>query len=135
MFQLIRRVEEVVYYILFNTFLVALGAFLPWLHPGLFVVGLRGIDMMDGKVILGLALIGFLAAAYQLVQKRGRFYWIYGLVGFLILLVTILDLFTFYQNRYPIGPGIYLAALGGLQVTGAYIVMLFRSGRGGPPPV
>ncbi|MBI3804303.1 MAG: hypothetical protein HY282_11140 [Nitrospirae bacterium] len=124
-----------VYYILFNTFLVALGAFLPWLHPGLFVVGLRGIDMIDGKVILLFALIGFLVASYQLIQKRGRFYWLYGVVGFLILLVTILDLYTFYQNRYPIGPGIYLALLGGLQITGAYILMLLRPGRGASPPV
>lgn len=123
-----------VYYILFNTFLVALGCVLPWLHPGLFVVGLRGIDIMDGKVILGLALICFLAASYQLLQKRGRFDWIYGLIGFLILIVSALDLYTFYENRYPIGPGIYLAALGGLQITGAYVLMLFRQRRGSPPP-
>ncbi|TAK02466.1 MAG: hypothetical protein EPO39_13370 [Candidatus Manganitrophaceae bacterium] len=123
------------YYILFNTFLVALGCVLPWLHPGLFVVGLRGIDMVDGKLILGLALIGLLAASYQLLQKRGRFYWIYGLIGFLIFIISALDLYTFYQNRYPMGPGIYLAALGGLQLTGAYLLMLFRQGRGAPPPV
>ncbi len=122
------------YYILFNTFLVALGCVLPWLHPGLFVVGLRGIDMVDGKLILGLALIGFLAASYQLLQKRGR-YWVYGLIGFLILIISALDLYTFYQNRYPIGPGIYLAALGGLQLTGAYVLVLLRQGRGSSPPV
>lgn len=122
------------YYILFNTFLVALGCVLPWLHPGLFVVGLRGIDMMDGKIVLGLALIGLLAAAYQLLRKGERFYWVYGLIGFLILIISMLDLYTFYQNRYPIGPGIYLVALGGLQLTGAYILFLLKQGRGTPPP-
>lgn len=122
------------YYILFNTFLVALGCVLPWIHPGLFVVGLRGIDMIDGKVALGLALIGLLAASYQLLQKRGRFYWVYGLIGFLILMIATLDLYTFYQNRYPIGPGIYLVALGGLQLTGAYILFLLRQGKGASPP-
>lgn len=123
------------YYILFNTFLVALGTVLPWLHPGLFVVGLRGIDIMDGKVILALALIGLLAASYQLLQKRGHFYWIYGLIGFLILIVSALDLYNFYQNRYPIGPGIYLTTLGGLQLTGAYVLTLLRQRRGASPPV
>ncbi len=119
-----------IYYILFNISLVTLGCFLPWLHPGLFVVGLKGYQMIDGKVILALALIGFSVAAFQLLQRRGRFDWLYGLIGFAILMITALDLYTFYLNRYPIGPGIYLVALGGLQLTGAYLFLLFNRKKG-----
>lgn len=121
------------YYILFNTFLVMAGVFLPWIHPGLFVVGLRGIEMIDGKIVFLLACIGFVTISYEIIRKRGRFFWLYGAVGFLILMVTALVLYNFYQNNYSSGPGIYLSALGGLQLTGSYIVFLFKQGRRSPP--
>ena len=122
------------YYILFNTFLVVLGVFLPWIHPGLFVVGLRGIDTMDGKIVLTLAFIGFLMISYELITRRGQFYWLYGGIGFAVLIVTSMVLYNYFQNNYSSGPGIYLSFLGGLQLTGSYVVFLFKHGRRLPPP-
>ena len=122
------------YYILFNTFLIILGVFLPWIHPGLFVVGLRGTNTMDGKIVLVFALIGFLTVSYELIKRKERFYWLYGGVGFATLIVTSLVLYNYYQNNYSSGPGIYLSVLGALQLTGAYVVYLFRQGRRSPPP-
>ncbi len=122
------------YYILFNTFLIILGVFLPWIHPGLFVVGLRGTNTMDGKIVLVFALIGFLTVSYELIKRKERFYWLYGGVGFATLIVTSLVLYNYYQNNYSSGPGIYLSVLGALQLTGAYVVYLFRQGRRLPPP-
>ncbi|MFQ5779575.1 MAG: hypothetical protein ACE5HN_02160 [Nitrospiria bacterium] len=117
------------YYILFNTFLVIFGCFLPWIHPALFVVGMRGIEMVDGKIVLGLGAIGFLSISYELLMKKERFYWLYGIVGFVVFIIAVLVLINYYQNEYSSGPGIYLAALGGLQLTGAYVVVLFKKGR------
>lgn len=116
------------YYILFNMALLLLGCSLPWLHPALFVVGLRGIDMIDGKAILILAFFGFLTGAYQLIWKKEGFYWLYGTIGLVTGVITGMDLYQFYQSRYPVGPGLYLAALGGLQLIGCYLVTLFRGG-------
>lgn len=123
------------YYILFNLALVILGCFLTWLHPGLFVAGHLGIQTFDGKIILGLALIGFLHVSFQVIWRKRGNDWINGLVGFLIFIISGLVLYDYIRNRYPIGPGIYLTAVGGLQLTGAYLLMLFRQGRGAPPPV
>ncbi|GEM_PF-2382636 len=125
---------KMLYYILFNLALVILGCFLTWLHPGLFVAGHRGIQTFDGKIILGLALIGFLHVSFQMIWRKKGYSWINGLVGFFIFIVSVLVLYDYIRNQYPIGPGIYLAALGGLQLTGAYVVMLFQRGRGAPPP-
>lgn len=123
------------YYVLFNMFLVVVGCFLPWTQPGLFVVGLRGIDMKDGKIIVALALIGFATISYHLLKKQERFYGLYGAIGLAVLVVTGMDLYIFYMNRYPMGPGIYVSAVGGLQLAGSYIVWIITKGRRSPPPV
>lgn len=123
------------YYILFNTFLVILGVFLPWLQPGLFVAGHRGIQTSDGKVVLAIALIGFVMISYELIRRKERFYWLYGGVGFAVMIITSLVLYNYYyQNNYSSGPGVYLSLLGGLQLTGTYVVYLFTQGRRSPPP-
>lgn len=123
------------YYILFNMFLVIFGVFLPWLQPGLFVAGHRGIETNDGKIVLIIAVIGFVMVSYELIKRKARFYWIYGGVGFAVLIITSLVLFNYYyQNNYSSGPGIFLSLLGGLQLTGTYVVYLFKQGRRPPPP-
>lgn len=126
--------EQMQYYILFNTFLVILGVFLPWIHPALFVVGLRGIDTMDGKIVLVFGFIAFLIISYELIKRTERFYWLYGGAGFAVLIYTLVVLYNYYyQNNYSSGPGIFLSLLGGLQLTGIYVVYLFRQGRHPPP--
>lgn len=122
------------YYTLFNLALVILGCFLTWLHPGLFVAGHRGIQTLDGKIILGLALIGFLNVSFQMILRKKGLDWVNGLVGFSIFIVSGLVLYEYFQNRYPIGPGVYLTTLGGLQLTGTYILFLLRQGRRVSPP-
>ena len=113
-------------YHLFNAFLVLAGCFLPWIHPGLFVPGLRGVEMFDGKVALSLALIGFGTASFQLIQKKEGLDWLFGGIGLAIGVIAGMDLYIFYRNRYSIGPGLYLTALGGLQLTGSYVLILYR---------
>jgi hypothetical protein len=113
--------------ILFNLTLIVVGCFLPWLHSALFVVRLRGVEMVDGKVVLGLAAAGFLWMLYQiLLGKKASLPneepapssrpFFYGVIGLAVVAVTGLDLALFYQKGYPIGPGIYLACLGGAQL-------------------
>lgn len=121
------------YYILFNMLLIAFGCLLPWLIPGLFVVGLRGIQMMDGKIVLALAVIGLLAIAYHLVSRRG-FDWLYGVVGLATAVISGMDGYSFYKSGYTIGPGVYLVALGALQLIGSYIVLLIEGGEKKFPP-
>ncbi len=121
--------QAVLYYILLNLILIAIGCTLPWLHPALFVVRLKGIDMVDGKVIFVLALMGFVGVLYQLIQKRGvttraggrGFFVFYGVVGLAVVAITGLDLTLFYKNNYPIGAGIYLSFLGGIQLVGCFL--------------
>ncbi len=122
------------YYILFNLVLVIFGCFITWLHPGLFVAGHRGIQTFDGKIILGLGLIGFLNVSIQMIWRKKGLDWLNGLIGFLIFIVSSLVFYDYYQNRYPIGAGLYLTSLGGLQLTGAYILFLLRQGKGASPP-
>jgi len=118
------------YYILFNTFLVIIGVFLPWLQPGLFVAGHRGIETSDGKVVLAIALIAFLMVSYELIRRKERFYWLYGGAGFAVTIITSLVLYNYYyQNNYSSGPGVYLSFLGGAQLTGTYVVYLFTQGK------
>ncbi len=117
------------FYILFNTFLVMFGCFLTWIEPKIFVIAMRGIDMIDGKIVFGLGLIGFLTISYELIRKNRQFYWIYGVVGLVIVVITGVVFFNYYQNNYNGGPGIYLSALGGVQLTGTYVIVLFQSGK------
>jgi hypothetical protein len=123
------------YYILFNTFLIILGVFLPWLQPGLFVAGHRGIETSDGRVVAVIALIAFLTISYELIKRKERLYWLYGGAGFAVTIITSLVLYNYYyQNNYTSGPGVYLSLLGGVQITGTYVVYLFKQGRRSPPP-
>ena len=117
------------YYILFNTALVIVSCFLSWIEPKIFVITLRGFQMIDGKIVLVLALIGFISICYELLRKKAQLFWVYGLVGFIITIITSMVFYSYYQNNYSGGPGIYLAALGGIQLTGTYVVYLFQQGK------
>ncbi len=135
-----------IYYIVFNLILMIIGCFLPWLHAALFVVRLRGIDMLDGKVVFGLATASFLWILYQRLTGvtmpanrpppldaedsssslptgpvRPQWPLPHGVVGLAVVAITGLDLYVFYKNRYPIGPGIYLSFLGGAQLVGCFL--------------
>lgn len=83
--------------------------------------------MLDGKIILVLGLLGFATICYELLRKKAQLYWVYGLLGFLITITTGMVFYNYYQNRYSGGAGLYLAALGGIQLTGTYVVFLFQS--------
>ncbi|MFQ5598831.1 MAG: hypothetical protein ACE5GK_12380 [Nitrospiria bacterium] len=114
------------FFILFNTFLVMYGCFLTWIEPKIFVVAMRGIDMIDGKIVFGLGLIGFFGIAYELIRKRKAFYWVYGGVGLIVTVISGVVFFNYYQNNYNGGPGIYLSALGGIQLVGSYVAVLLQ---------
>jgi hypothetical protein len=108
------------YYLLLNIGLITGGCFLPWVHQTLFVVRLRGVDMIDGKVLLILAVAALLVLLYQQITKRSPRWigWAYGMIGGAVVLITGLDLYDYYNQLYPVGPGIYLCFLGGVQLLG-----------------
>ena len=114
-------------YLFFNIILVIFGCFLPWVHAAIFVVRLRGIDMMDGKVLLAFAILALLFFLYQTIRKESLRLMAYAAFGIVILAITGLDLYIFYMNQYPIGPGIYLSFLGGAQIFGCSIFYLVSS--------
>ncbi len=120
------------YYILFNTFLIIASCFLTWIEPKLFVISMRGFQMLDGRIVLVLGIIGFAAICFELLRKKVRLYWVYGLIGFITIIVTGMVFYSYYQNQYSGGAGIYLAALGGIQLTGTYVVFLFQQGKAPP---
>lgn len=116
-------------YILFNSFLVMFGCFLTWIEPKIFVVALRGIEMMDGKIVFGLGLLSFIAVSYELIRKKTQLYWLHGVLGLAVTVVSGVVFFNYYQNNYNGGPGIYLSALGGIQLVGSYVVVLFQRAK------
>ena len=112
------------YFILINWILVMTGCFMPWLYPKLFVIGMDGIDMVDGKVILALAIVGIVVSMVQFrVQRKGLFM-LQGLLGLGIIAISGMELLVFYQRAYPVGPGLFLVFLCATQivcaVTSAY---------------
>ncbi len=113
-------------YILFNTFLVMLGSFLNWIEPKIFVVALRGIEMMDGKLVFGFGLVGFIGVAYELICKKKQLNWLYGVLGLAVTVISGVVFFNYYQNNYNAGPGIYVSTLGGIQLVGSYVVLLLQ---------
>lgn len=119
------------FYILFNLTLVIASCFLTWIEPKIFVVALRGIQMIDGKIVLILGLIGFISICYELLRRKAALFWVYGFVGFIISIIVGMEFFSFYQNDYSGGPGLYLAALSGVQLTGTYVVYLFHHEKNG----
>ncbi len=119
------------YYILFNLTLVIASCFLTWIEPKIFVVALRGIQMIDGKIVLVLGLIGFITICSELLRRKAVLYWVYGFVGFIITIIAGMEFFSFYQNQYSGGPGLYLAGLSGVQLTGTYVIYLFQQGKKG----
>ena len=110
---------------LYNTVLVIVGCFLTWIEPKIFIVAMRGVEMIDGKIVLGLGGIGFLIIFFDLILKRKRFLWAYGLVGFTISIIIGVVFFNYYRNQYDGGPGIFISALGAVQLTAAYVSFLF----------
>jgi len=105
------------------------GCFLSWIEPKIFVIALRGIEMIDGKIVFGLGLIGFVVVATELIFKKQRLYWLYGVLGLAVTVVSGVVFFNYHQNNYNAGPGIYLSALGGLQMAGSYVITLLQMGK------
>lgn len=121
------------FYILFNTFLVISSCFLQWIQPKIFVTNIIGIETIDGKIIFGLGVIGFLAVSCDLIMRKERLTWITGTVGFIVFIITAMLFYDYSRNEYVLGPGMYLAALGSVQLTGAYVVFLFKKAGQTPP--
>ncbi len=119
------------YYILFNSLLVIASCFLSWIEPKLFVIAMRGIQMVDGQIVFVLGFISFVTICYELLRRKEQLYWVYGLTGFIISIIAGMEFYSFYQNQYSGGAGIFLATLGGIQLTGSYIVVLLQKGKPG----
>jgi hypothetical protein len=103
-------------YLLFNLVLIIFGCFLPWVHSAIFIVRLNGIEMMDGKVIFAISLFALFFFFFRWIRGKECLWGVYSVCGLMIIAVCGLDLYQFTQNRYPIGPGLYLSLLGGVQV-------------------
>jgi len=110
----------------YNTVLVIISCFLQWIQPKIFVTNITGFQTFDGKLVLGLGLIGFLAASCDFISKGERFAGISGIIGFIIIIYVSMLFFDYFRREYVLGPGIYLVALGSLQLTGAYIAALLK---------
>ncbi len=117
------------FFIFYNTLLVMYGCSLIWIEPKIFNVAMRGLEMMDGKVVFGLAATGCIVVFFELFRKKRTLSWFYGVLGLAIVVVTGVVFFNYYRNAYNSGAGLYLAALGGLQLMGSYVVLLFRQGK------
>jgi len=111
---------------LYNTVLIIAGCFMTWIQAGIFIVTLRGIQLPFGRVVLVLGLIGFLILLLELIQRKKRFIWAYGPVGYTSFLVLGVTFLNHYRNQYISGPGIFISALGALQLTAAYVFFLFQ---------
>ncbi|HIE65459.1 MAG: hypothetical protein ABGX83_01140 [Nitrospira sp.] len=112
----------------YNTVLVILSCFLQWIQPKIFVTNISGIETFDGKLVFGLGVIGFLAASGDLIIKGGRFAWLTNVTGFIVFIIISMLFYDYSRNEYVLGPGMYLAAMGSLQLTGAYVASLFKKG-------
>ncbi|MEC4678143.1 MAG: hypothetical protein VST69_05255 [Nitrospirota bacterium] len=120
------------YYILFNTVLLIVSSFLTWVEPKLFIITMKGFQMIDGKIVLVLGILGFVSICYELLRRKAQLYWIYGLIGFMTMIITGMVFYSYYQNQYSGGAGLYLAALGGIQLTGTYVVFIFQPRKPAP---
>lgn len=108
-----------------STLLIMIGVFLPWIHPSLFIVTARGIDIKDGRLLLAFGLIASVAAIYGIFRRWKFLGWIYLFIGLFCAAVAGLELYDFWQHKYNVGPGLYLALVGGLQLALAPFVGLF----------
>jgi len=120
------RFYQVQLFCLYNTVLIIVGCFMTWIEPKIFIVAMRGIEMMDGKIVLFLGALGFFAALADVIRKKTRFIWAYGLVGFTVSIIIGVVFFNYYRNLYNGGPGIFICTLGALQLTAAYVNFLFK---------
>lgn len=116
-------------FILYNALMVMYGCSLIWIEPKIFNVAMRGLEMLDGKIVFGLGATVCIVVLYELLRKKKSLSWLYGVLGLLIVIITGVVFFNYYINAYNSGAGIYLATLGGLQLVGSYVVLLFRQGK------
>ncbi len=114
------------FFIFYNTALVVASCFLQWIQPKIFITNIKGIETFDGKLVFGLGVIGFLAASFDLIIRTELLAWVTGLVGFIVFIVIAMLFYDYSRNEYVLGPGMYLVALGSLQLTGAYVISLFK---------
>jgi uncharacterized membrane protein YgdD (TMEM256/DUF423 family) len=120
-------------YLIFNFVLVIFGCFLPWIHSAIFVVRLNGIEMVDGQVVFAVSLFALFLLFYRWIRKQTPLWGVYNALGLIVIAVSALDLYQFTMNRYPIGPGIYLSLLGGIQVFGGSLYSMVSSGSAPSP--
>ncbi|MFQ5580632.1 MAG: hypothetical protein ACE5FZ_08465 [Nitrospiria bacterium] len=110
----------------YNTLLVIASCFLQWIQPKIFVTNIKGVETFDGKLIFGLGVIGLLAASFDLILRTELLTWVTGIIGFIVFIIIGMLFYDYSRNEYVLGPGMYMAALASLQLTGAYIASLFK---------
>jgi hypothetical protein len=113
-----------------STLLILVGVFLPWIHPGLFIVMTRGIDIKDGQVVLACGLIASVISIYGILRRWKVLGWAYLFFGLLSVAISGAELYDFWQHQYNAGPGLYLTFVGGLWLTLTPVLALFGQLRG-----
>ncbi|HET6371471.1 MAG TPA: hypothetical protein VFG95_09755 [Nitrospiria bacterium] len=113
----------------FSTLLVLIGIFLPWIHPSLFIVMTRGIDIRDGQVLLVFGLIASLISIYGILRGWKMLGWLYLLIGLFCAAVSGAEIYDFWRRQYNVGPGLYLTLVGGAQLALAPVLARFGQFR------
>ncbi|MEK7748193.1 MAG: hypothetical protein AAB300_03875 [Nitrospirota bacterium] len=121
-------------YLLFNFILIIFGCFLPWIHSAIFVVRLNGIEMLDGQIVFFVSLFALFLSFYKWFRKQPPLWSMNLLAGLIIIAICGLELYQFSISRYPIGPGLYISLLGGIQVFGCSLRGQFNRALTTPAP-
>ncbi len=79
---------------------LVLGAFLPWMQVGIFQQ--RGIDTLDGGLVLAAGLLGLIVAGHNLARGRNEYRWAYLPGGILALIVVLVALARIDQRAAQI---------------------------------
>jgi len=86
-------------------FLVSLvAALLPWLQVRA-VFSSSGLEQASGVVVLGVSVLGVLAAAYGIVSRRQKLGWLYAGAGVLLFALGLSVLFTAEARLLDMGYG------------------------------
>lgn len=80
--------------------MLVLGVFLPWMQVGIFQE--RGIDALDGGLVLAAGLLGLIVAGHNLARGRNEYRWVYLPDGVLALIISLVALARIGQRAAKI---------------------------------